>query len=157
MNAADERCNRPAWYQANNGMRLCLDHRPTLDDPFDPHFYPESLGPCDWPTDERRILNFRTEEDMPAIDYQAIVSAMVGTAVSRYYNDPMAGVVPHYLHYRPSTVDAHGELRFFAEGSTIPDGWELAHPEADRGAHTRNQLVNDTRERAQRLPILKPS
>jgi hypothetical protein len=37
---------------SDNGMRLCLEHRPVLDDPDDAlMLYPNTIGPCDYPLD----------------------------------------------------------------------------------------------------------
>jgi hypothetical protein len=46
-------CNRPAWYQDRNGLRLCLEHRPVLwpNDQEWEHMVNNPMGPCDFDLD----------------------------------------------------------------------------------------------------------
>jgi len=49
-----ERCNKNAWYIVpENGMRLCLEHRPVLwpDDKEWESLAANMVGPCDYPMD----------------------------------------------------------------------------------------------------------
>lgn len=54
------RCNRNSWY-LENGMRLCLEHRPTLwpGEKKWANMKANQVGPCDWPM-ERPVGDVET-------------------------------------------------------------------------------------------------
>ena len=79
------------------------------------------------------------------IDVQAYVDTRIHEAVTTYYADPRAGVMPFYLYFRP------GALRFAPE---LGAPWELADPCAHRGSLAAETLKNAIREIVRRLPFL---
>jgi len=88
-------------------------------------------------------------------NYTALISSWLKPQITAWFEEQVKDVSKRfYLYYKPSTADAHGELRVSDSAPGLD--WQLASAEHLNISWSIQEASARTRAWCTRLPILKP-